>query len=1224
MKCPVCSFENAPGARFCEECGRRLDRLCPSCGQPASPQAKFCRECGYSLAAGDAPAPSARLADIQQAAPAALQTKILSAGRQIEGERKLVTVLFADIVGSTAFAEKMDPEEWREVVTGVHQHVSEAIYRYEGTIAQLLGDGVLAFFGAPLAHEDDAERAVCAALDIQAAMGSYGRELAGRKSVGHLQMRVGVNSGLVVVGSIGNDLHMEYLAIGDTVNLAARLQTAAEPGAVLISASTARQVKHAYELESRGPLELKGKAEPVPAFQVVGRKAVPEQARGIEGLRAPLIGRDREMGLLRGAIADLVKGRGQVLSIMGEAGLGKSRLIAEVHHALVAEGMLPGPREGAEVATSDRTPLCWFEGRCLSYQSSTPYAPFIALLNSCLGVHGGDPDAEKCNKVTSQVARVFPEGVMETVPFIATMLGIQLEGEEWERVRYLEPPQVRERVFRAVPQYLERVAAAKPLVLVFEDLHWADSISLDLLQQLMPLTDRVPLMLIGVFRPWRQEPSWGFHEAAARDYPHRYTSLLLEPLTESDARTLVANLLHIEDLPEKVRELILTKTEGNPFFVEEVIRSLLDARLVVRENSHWRATKEIETIAVPNTLAGVIQSRLDRLDGASKQAVQAASVIGREFSLEALEAVSERRESLEEALAELQRRELVREKSRLPRRVYMFKHVLTQEEAYASLLLSTRRQLHRRQGEYLARTTPASAAETARHFLEAREEARALPHLVRAGEGAAFACSLKEALTFFGKAVDILESVREVSLARRAYEGLGSVLALSFDIAGAVECFHKMIHVAETYDNAPMKVSALNKLARITALMKGQFPEAEVHLREAERLALLSEDLPGLTELHMSYCAVRTISGDIDGALDHQKRALQIGNDKVMTELRLFGMSHCANSLTFMTRFDEAWHQAKDALAAAEKAGDRRYVAQVLSSPIPWYHLRLGQLEAARKDAQRGTDLAGQIGAEDTEGMGAYLLGNIARLQGRYEEAMALQRRAIRAGQASGMVFVTAGALCSLGSLSLEIGEKHQDQAGELHSQSLKLMEHIFGLVLAAQSWTDMGFWALSRGQVNRSRELFQKALTERSTVRYLVRPAALVGMALATLVGGDIDEAARLAAEARAFAEERTMRLYYPLIARGEGRVAEAKGDTEKALERYAEAEGLALEMGMRPMVWQAQAEAARSLAATGRQEEAVAMRRKAQAMIEEIAALLQDPALRAHYVESATNKLA
>ena len=473
------------------------------------------------------------------------------------------------------------------------------------------------------------------------------------------------------------------------------------------------------------------------------------------------------------------------------------------------------------------------------------------------------------------------------------------------------------------------------MVLVFEDLHWADSTSLDLIDELMPLTDRAPLLMIGVFRPVRQEPSWRFHETAARDYSHRYTSLSLVPLDENDSRELVANLLHVEDLPERVRGLILTKAEGNPFFVEEVIRSLLDAQLVVREDSHWRATQEINDIAVPDTLAGVINARLDRLDDESKRVAQTASVIGREFDFDILSDVHEKGQGLEEALTDLQRRELVREKSLVPKRTYIFKHALTQETAYASLLLSTRRKLHKRVAECLEQIDPDRVHDIARHFLEAREQAQALPYLAEAGDRAARAYSTQDAIALYSQALEILESVTDLASARHVYEGLGGTLTFANDVPSAVENYHAMFHTAQEQDDVSMQVSALNKLGFVTALMQGQFPEAE-------QLARQSGDHAGLAELHVTYCYLRTSTGDFDDAIDHLTESAQIGRDLDLEEPKLFGLTHVANTLIYMTKFDEAWETAQEARLLAEEAGNKKWLSELMAFTIPMYHMRTG------------------------------------------------------------------------------------------------------------------------------------------------------------------------------------------------------------------------------------------------------------------------------------------
>ena len=529
-------------------------------------------------------------------------------------------------------------------------------------------------------------------------------------------------------------------------------------------------------------------------------------------------------------LGEVLRGRGQIVSVIGEAGLGKSRLVAEARRW---------------AATQPQTDLLWLEGRSLSYQSTTPYAPFIDLLSSLFDLRADEDDGARVAKVARQAG--------DRAPFLATLLGFQLAGEDAERVRYLEPPALRDRVFRAVLELCEGLTRSRAVVLVFEDLHWTDSTSLELLEQLLALTDRAPLMILMLFRLQQHEPAWRFHKMVERDYAHGYTSIALAPLDEVQARELVANLLHIEDLPESVRGLILRKAEGNPFFVEEVIRSLLDAKLVVHDNSHWRTTREIENIAVPDTLAGVIMARLDKLDDESRRVAQTAAVIGRAFQFDVLRDVNDSVADLDPPLVNLQSRELIREQSVHPARIYQFKHTLTQETAYGSILMSRRRELHRRVAACLEDLSPDSVNEIARHWLEAQDEARALPYLVAAGERAARAYATKEALGYFSSAVAILQKIDNLPLARRTYEGLGSALSLSNQMPQAVENYHAMLHYGEARGDIPMQVSALNKMST-AAVYLGQMDIIDQHLNDAERLARQGDDRPGLAELYT--CAV--------------------------------------------------------------------------------------------------------------------------------------------------------------------------------------------------------------------------------------------------------------------------------------------------------------------------------------------------------------------------------
>ena len=403
---------------------------------------------------------------MQQAAPAHLNEKIRTSSAQIEGERKPVTILFTDIVGSTSMAEKLDPEEWKEIVSGAHQRVSQAVNHYEGTIAQLLGDGVLAFFGAPVTHEDDPVRAVHAALDIQQAISRYACELKG--CVDNFQMRIGLNTGTVVVGNVGSDLHTEYLAVGDAVNLAARLQSAARPGGILISENTARFVKASFELQSQADITVKGKTEPVTVFEVIKAKATPESSRGFEELHSPLVGREDEMSLFHSALDALVNGHGQIVTIIGEAGIGKSRLVEE-----------------ARLYTPcGCSTLHWIEGRALSYGQTLSFWTIIQLFYNDLGLSDGDPEVRVLTALKKRVKELFGEKASEVLPYLGNMLGVNLEEALANQVRQLDGETLKHQTLISINQYFQRMAEKQPTVLVFDDLHWADPSSLEALEQL--------------------------------------------------------------------------------------------------------------------------------------------------------------------------------------------------------------------------------------------------------------------------------------------------------------------------------------------------------------------------------------------------------------------------------------------------------------------------------------------------------------------------------------------------------------------------------------------------------------------------------------------------------------------------------------------------------------------------------------------------------------------
>lgn len=597
-------------------------RTCPRCEAAVAPDARFCASCGQALseASTDDAAAHARLI---AAAPAPLISKMRAA--RLTGERKPVTALFVDVVDSTKLAELIDPEDWTVIINEAFDLMSRAVFHYEGTIAQLQGDALVAFFGAPVAHEDDPERAIFAALDMHETIEEFARQLKATQGI-EFHIRAGVNTGPVMVGNVGSDLRYEYTALGDAMNVASRMQSAAQPGTVLITEMTRRLTGDAFELEDLGGLDVKGKAEPVHAFRVLGRKATPARHRGLEsvGLDSPMVGRDEPLRRLLAAFEVVRAGRGRVAFVVGEPGIGKSRLLAELKAAVLAP---PSPAR-------------WVEGRCVSYGRNLPYHLLIDLLRSLLGISFSATEADAratLDRELDELLGAEQAEVADTAPYLADLLGLPLRADETIQT---EVPEVLQGRYAAATHRLLRAFAARgPLVLVCEDLHWSDPASIEVTRQIMPLAAQLPILFVGAMRAEMDSAGWQLMGQARELFGDALTEIRLEPLTQADSRTLVANLLEIESLPDAVRDLIMTRAEGNPFFVEEVVRMLIGQGVIVLQGNRWVATEEVSGIEIPETLHGLLLARIDQLPDAAKRSLRIAAVIGRQFPVRVLERV---------------------------------------------------------------------------------------------------------------------------------------------------------------------------------------------------------------------------------------------------------------------------------------------------------------------------------------------------------------------------------------------------------------------------------------------------------------------------------------------------------------------------------------------------------------------------------------------------------
>ena len=600
-----------------------LGLKCPRCENPVTADARFCASCGQSLAPESDEAVAERQARLAAAAPAPLVEKMLAA--KLTGERKVVTALFADVVGSTTLAESMDAEDWTQIINEAFDLMSKAIFRYEGTIAQLQGDALLAFFGAPVAHEDDPERAVRAGLDMIEAIKEYAAQLKRTHGI-DFAIRAGINTGPVIVGNVGSDLRYEYTALGDAVNVAARVQTAAQPTDVLISAMTQRYVEPVFDFEDLGDVQVKGKSEPVHLYRVTQLKAEAGPKRGLSavGLSSPLVGRATELKTLTDLFGVAKAGRGRLAMILGEPGLGKSRLLVELRNAVGA----------------DAGDAAWVEGRCVSYGRALPYHLIFDFVWSLLGIPRGETSNVPRASIDDRLDALLGSDAADVKPYIAHLLALPLHADETDRLQ-LDPETLQGRYVSAIARIVRGITDKGPLVLVAEDIHWADPASVEILVQLVPLLTPLPVLGLFVSRVETDAPGWRLVSQIKAGFGDAVTEIRLQPLDEQSSRELVSNLLEIESLPEDVRQAILKRSEGNPFFVEEVIRMLIGRGAIVSAGDHWTATEEIGKVEIPETLHGLLLARIDQLPDSAKRSLRVAAVIGRQFQVRVLERVLE-------------------------------------------------------------------------------------------------------------------------------------------------------------------------------------------------------------------------------------------------------------------------------------------------------------------------------------------------------------------------------------------------------------------------------------------------------------------------------------------------------------------------------------------------------------------------------------------------------
>jgi len=1053
-------------------------------------------------------------ARVQRHIPENLAAKLRAVGR-IEEEHRQVTVVFADITGFLSVCEGRDQEEVATFTDAVLRELSEAVYLFEGYVDKFIGDAVMAVFGAPLAHEDDADRALRAALEMRRRLEGLAGEWSGWLER-PLELHIGVNTGEVIAGFSG--LQMSYRVLGDTVNTASRLGDAAPPGKIYVSRDTYRLAREAFSFLAMEPIKVKGKSKPVVVYELERAKLDFRKTRGLSDLAPAFVGREPQMEELETVAAGLRAGRGRILAVSGEAGIGKSRLMDEWRDRLRAGGSVN-----------------WVEGRCLPFTAALAYGPFLDLMRRYAGVDEEQNEEAARRRLDLAVGRFFP-GDLEARAVFANLMGLAPGAGERELLQGIPAKELRDRLFALVEAIFTTLATDCPTVLVIEDMHWADTATHELLEFLFPLAERLPLAIAMVSRP--EARGSRAHTAARERHAAVFTDLNLAALSEAAAVEMASKLLSLEELPEDLRQLLARRAEGNPFYVEEMIRSLIEQGALVRvgEGGWMPGGAVFGRIKVPDTLHGLLMARLDRLPPETRQLAQRAAVIGRIFLYRILIKMTGGEQGIDEGLGRMQREDLIRERASDPELEYMFRHALTQEVAYASLLAPRRAELHRRVGETMEQLFSGRIGEFMRvigeHFLKGEDWGKAADYLVRSGDAAArlFAhtearADYTHALQALGQLPDEDECRRQridttIRIAKASYYGVtpseiltrleeAEVLAAALPgpdgMPGGDGLRLAQIHYYIGFNHFSANrmreaVGYYSKVLAVAADLKApellDMPSFSIgmvlvfqgHMGKGRHLlgqAITAFERTGDHFLHARARGMRgyamVMMGEFADARSEEDRALELG--RAINSSGVIALANLVLSAVNMYQDQSvkseqcANEHTKNAIEVTSSAGD--VVFQYLSRGIrAWWLAMGGRFEEAAEEMGRCLALA--------ENLGGQLLmidqftarrADIALGLGRREEARALAQQAVEISQKAGGIWAEAHAGRAMARILATDSPPDFAAAEAQLARSLQLYESGQNLMGVAHTEIDWGGVCRLRGDEIAAREHWAKAI---------------------------------------------------------------------------------------------------------------------------------------------------
>jgi len=1108
------------------------------------------------------------------------------------GERRVLTMLFCDVKGSTAAAEKVDPEIWTDIMNGVFEYMIRPIYKYEGLVPRLMGDAILAFFGAPIAHEDDPQRAVLAALEIQQGIKSYAEEIRLRHGL-EFGLRVGINTGLVVVGEIGSDLRMEYTAIGDAINLAARMEQTAAVGIIQISEETYKLVAPFFEFEHLGEVEVKGKSAPVKTYRPLAVKKTPGQLRGLAGLTSPLVGRDTQLALLERRLRRLEKGAGSFVAVIGEAGLGKSTLIAELKKSH------EDPR------------YQWLRGDALSFTRSISYFPWRQIIRQSINVHEADAPAQVREKLRYKCdCCAVPGG---DIPFLEAILAVENE-ESFQIVTVVQGDALIQKMAEATRGYLCGIAMEGSLAIIFDDLHWADEASLNLLLSLADLADTHPMCFICMLRPDTTVPSWASIHKIQEKLERRFDSILLEPLLAEQTDVMLTNLLGVKHLPGSVRDLILEKADGNPFFIEEIIRSLIETKQLVRENSHWNVAGKDAKVSLPNTLRGVLSARIDRLPEMTKHILQNAAVIGRSFDVHVLERLTGLHGGLEAHIRYLQEVNLIES----TREDYTFRHVLIQEAAYDSILLKNRAELHRRIGETLEELHGDRLEEFApllAHHFYAAQDSRSLKYDLLAGEKATQLYANAEAATHFSRALEVAKrNNNDLDQIRYLFAELGRVLELAGRYEQALKNYDELQEFGRARGDRSIEMAALMAKAPLYSIFTPLHNSSlsEQMLIQALEISREIGDRAAQARLSWNLMLNYLFSKHPDQALEHGELALRLAREFDNREQLAYVLNDLCRLYTCRGEFDKAYAVIEEARGLWRSLDNQVMLADSLGSEAE-ARFNAGEFELSLERSQQALEITEKIENLWGQSYDRMLMSFVLLERGELGDGIQLAEQSIQLADKAGLIASGIGLRSELAWIysycgALEKGVGVVDQAMQV-AEAKQPAWKAFPQAAKIRMY-------LLQGDLRSAEQAAGDTLLEPISIPY-ARYTIFLSLANVelTFAKGEYSRALSLAKDLLDEVFPLT-RVDVPDVLRWQAEALRGLGRIDEAHQVLTRARSLAEESGSNLHLWLILASLSEVNAKLGNHEAAEANRAGARKIVERIAESLREPGLRESFL--------